>query len=113
MQRHMARLLSLLTLALATSVHLHAADDGAIIDGPNYAFTISAPKGWKLTSTRDIQAAFHPADTSFEKSTVIMYARSADKKQLRVSNIPELNRLDLNGIRGRYPAAKSEKIGTL
>ena len=65
---------------------------------PNYAFTISAPKGWKLTSTKELQAAFYPADTSFEKSAVVMYARSADKKGLGVSNVQELNRLGLKGI---------------
>ena len=42
-----------------------------------------------------------------------MYARSADKKQLRVTSISELNRLDLKGIQEQHPAAKSEKIGTV
>jgi len=109
----MKNLFSILTLALAASACLHAADDAAIIDGPNYAFTISAPKGWKRTSTKEIQAAFYPADTSFEKSAVVMYARSADKKGLGVSSVQELNRLDLKGIQERNPAATSEKIGTV
>lgn len=109
----MKHFLFILSLVLAFSGALHATDDAAIIDGPNYAFTISGPKGWKLTSTRELQAAFHPADTKFEKSAVVMYARSADKKQLGVSNIPELNRLDLKGIQGPHPAAKSEKVGSI
>jgi hypothetical protein len=100
-------------LALAGSAFLYAADDAAIIDGPNYAFTIAAPKGWKLTSTKEVQAAFHPADTSFDKSPVVMYARPADKKQLGISTIPELNHLDLKGIRQRQPAATSERVGTV
>ncbi len=107
----MKQLLSI--LALASSAYLHAADDLAIIDGPNYAFTISAPKGWKLTSTKELQAAFHPAETPFDKSAVVMYARPADKQQLGVSSIPELNRLDLKGIQQQHPTASSQKIGTV
>lgn len=109
----MKNILSILTFALAASAYLHATDDAAIVYGPNYAFTISAPKGWKLTSTKELQAAFYPADTSFEKSAVVMYARSADKKELGVSSVQELNRFDLNGIQERNPAATSEKIGTV
>jgi hypothetical protein len=109
----MKNLLSILALILASCACLHAADDSAIVDGPNYAFIISAPKGWKLTSTKELQAAFFPVDTSFEKSTVVMYARSADKKGLGVSNVQELNRLDLKGIQKRNPAATSAKIGTV
>jgi hypothetical protein len=100
-------------LIVAVLIPARAADDSAIVDGPNYAFTISAPKGWKLTSNRQFQAAFYPADSTFEKSAVIIYARSADKSELHVSSIAELNRLDLKGIQEREPAAKSEKLGAL
>lgn len=109
----MKHLLSILALTLTSWAYLHAADAAAVVDGPNYAFTISAPKGWKLTSTNDIQAAFYPKETSFEKSAVVMYVRSADKKGLGVSNVQELNRLDLKGIQGRNPVATSEKIGAV
>ncbi len=99
-------------LAIAVSACLPA-DDAAIIDGPNYAFTISAPKGWKLTSPKDLQAAFNPEGTSFDKSPVVMYVRPADKQQLHVTSVAELNRLDLKGIRQQHPAATSQQIGTI
>ncbi len=92
---------------------VHADDDAAIIDGSNYAFTIAAPKGWKLTSTEELPAAFHPADTTFEKSAVVMYVRPGDKRRLGVSNVQEMNGLDLKGIQQQHPDAKSEKVGTV
>lgn len=100
-------------LAVVALFTAGAADDSAIVDGPNYAFTISAPKGWKMTSTRELQAAFHPAGTKFEKSAVVMYVRSADKGALHVTSIAELNRLDLQGIQKDHPAAASERIGAV
>ncbi len=89
-----------------------AADDAAIIDGPSYSFMIRAPEGWRMTSTRQLQAAFYPSDTTFEKTPVIMYVRSADKAQLHVNTIDDLNKLDLEGIQKHHPKANSKKIGS-
>jgi len=104
-------------IALAASAQSYASDNGAIIDGPNYAYVIAAPKGWKLTSTKQLQAAFYPAsaspDASFDKSPVVMYVRPGDKKKLGVSNITELNQLDLKGIQQQHPAATSKKVGVV
>jgi len=89
-----------------------AADDAAILDGPNYSFSIRAPEGWRMTSTRQLQAAFYPADKTFENTPVMMYVRSADKAQLYVKTIEEMNRLDLHGIQEHHPKAESKKIGS-
>ena len=86
--------------------------DGAIIDGPHYSFLIRTPKDWRMTSTRQFQAAFFPAKTTFENTPVIMYVRSGDKAQLHVSGIEELNKLDLRGIRQGHPKAESKKVGS-
>ncbi len=91
----------------------HAADDAAIVDGPNYSFSIGAPAGWRMTSTRQLQAAFYPADKTFENTLVMMYVRSADKAQLHVKTIEEMNRLDLHGIQEQHPKAESKKIGSM
>lgn len=103
-------------LVLASSVlasSILAADDAAIIDGPNYSFTIRAPDGWRMTSTPQIQAAFYPADKTFEKTPIMMYVRSADKAQLRVNTIDDLNKFDLEGIRQHHPKAESKKTGSI
>ena len=92
-------------LLLAVCARSAAPGDAALVDGPHYAFAISAPKGWKLISTRAFQAAFHPEGTTFEKSDVVMYVRSANKKELKVANIAELNALDLKGIQKNDSAA--------
>ena len=98
---------------IALSSIARAADDAAIIDGPNYSFSIRAPEGWCMTSTRQLQTAFYPADKTFEKTPVLMYVRSADKAQLHVNNIEELNKLDLRGIQGHHPKAESKKVGSI
>ena len=41
-----------------------------------------------------------------------MYVRSADKAQLHVSGIEELNKLDLRGIRKGHPRAESKKVAS-
>jgi hypothetical protein len=96
---------------LALSSFVRAADDAAIIDGPNYSFSIRVPDGWRMTSTRQLQAAFYPADKTLEKTPVMIYVRSADKAQLHVNSIEELNKLDLHGIQEQHPKAQSKKIG--
>jgi hypothetical protein len=97
---------------IALSVFARAADDAAIIDGPNYSFSIRAPEGWRMTSTRQLQAVFYPADKTFENNPVMMYVRTTDKAQLHVKTIEEMNRLDLRGIQEHHPKAKSKKIGS-
>ena len=97
---------------IALSSFARAADDAAIIDGPNYSFSIRAPEGWRMTSTRQLQAAFYPADKTFEKTPVIMYVRSGDKAKLHVTTIEEMNKLDLHGIQRQHPKAESKKIGS-
>src|SRR5207244_4407673 len=109
--------LDLMTLTLAVPLFLVAvlalaADDAAIIDGPNYSFSIRAPDGWRMTSTRQLQAAFYLADTTFEKTPVLLYVRSSDKQQLHVATIEELNKLDLHGIQQQHPNATSKKVGS-
>ena len=44
---------------------------------------------------------------------MIMYVRSADKAQLHVTTIEEMNRLDLHGIQEQHPKAESKKIGSM
>ena len=97
---------------IALSSFARAADDAAILDGPNYSFSIRAPDGWHMTSTRQLQAAFYPADKTFESTPVIMYVRSTDKAQLHVNNIEELNKFDLRGIQEHHPNAESKKVGS-
>jgi len=97
---------------IVLSPFARAADDAAILDGPNYSFSIRAPEGWRMTSTRQLQAAFYPADKTFENTPVMMYVRSADKAQLYVKTIEEMNRLDLHGIQEHHPKAESKKIGS-
>src|SRR5213596_1666273 len=97
---------------IALSSFARAADDAAILDGPNYSFSIRAPEGWHMTSTRQLQAAFYPADKTFESTPVIMYVRSTDKAQLHVNNIEELNKFDLRGIQEHHPNAESKKVGS-
>jgi hypothetical protein len=97
---------------IALSSFARVADDAAIIDGPNYSFSIRAPEGWRMTSTPQLQAAFYPADKTFEKTPVIMYVRSGDKAQLHVKTFEEMNRLDLHGIQQRHPKAESKKVGS-
>jgi len=89
-----------------------AADDAAIIDGRNYSFMIAAPPGWQLTSTRQLQAAFYPDASTFDRSPVIMYVRSANKDDLHVKTIEDLNRLDLLGIQEQHLKAESKKVGS-
>lgn len=103
------------TLALALialSAFARAADDAAIIDGPNYSFAIRAPEGWRMTSTRQLQAAFYPMGKTFENTPVMMYVRSADKAKLHLKTIEEMNRFDLHGIQEHHPKAESKKIGS-
>ena len=97
---------------LACSPFARAANDALIIDGPNYSFSIRAPEGWRMTSTRQLQAAFHPADTTFEKTPVLLYVRSADKQKLHVATIDQLNKLDLQGIQQQHPDAVSKKVAS-
>jgi hypothetical protein len=97
---------------IALSSFARAADDAAVIDGPNYSFSIRAPEGWRMTSTRRLQAAFYPQDKTFEKTPVMMYVRSADKAQLHVNTIEELNKLDLHGIQEQHPKAESKEVGS-
>jgi hypothetical protein len=100
-----------LALIVLSSV-ARAADDAAIIDGPNYSFSISAPEGWRMTSTRQLQAAFYPADKTFDNAPVIMYVRSADKAQLRINTAAEMNRFDLHGIQEQHLKTESKRIGS-
>src|SRR5437762_10887788 len=103
----LARTFALLfSIAQCTS---YAANDAAIIDGPGYSFSIRAPEGWRMTSTRQLQAAFYPADKTFETTSVIMYVRSADKARLHFKTIEEMNRFDLHGIQEQHPNAESKK----
>ena len=97
---------------IALSSVARAADDAAIIDGPNYSFSVRAPEGWRMTSTRQLQAAFYPANKTFENTPVIMYVRSADKAQLHINTVAEMNRFDLHGIQEQHPKAESKKIGS-
>jgi hypothetical protein len=97
---------------IALSSFARGADDAAILDGPNYSFSIRAPEGWRITSTRQLQAAFYPANKTFENTPVMMYVRSADKARLHVQTIEEMNRLDLHGIREHHPKAESKRIGS-
>ena len=97
---------------IALSSFARAADDAAIIDGPNYSFSIRTPEGWRMTSTRQLQAAFYPSDKTLENTPVMMYVRSADKAQLHVKTIEEMNRFDLHGIQEHHPKAESKKIGS-
>jgi hypothetical protein len=97
---------------IALSSFARAADDAAILDGPNYSFSIRAPEGWRMTSTRQLQAAFYPQDKTFEKTPVMMYVRAADKAQLHVNTIDDLNKLDLQGIHEHHPNAESKKVGS-
>src|SRR5260370_5809437 len=89
-----------------------AADEAAVIDGPNYSFSIRAPEGWRMTSTPQLQTAFYPADKTFEAAPVIMYVRSGDKAKLHVSTIEELNKLDLHGIQQQHPKPESNRVGS-
>jgi len=107
----LSRILAIALVALSSFAR--AADDAAIIDGPNYSFSIRAPEGWRMTSTRQLQAAFYPSDKTFEKTPVMMYVRSADKAQLHISTIEELNKLDLHGIQQQHPKAESKKTGSV
>jgi hypothetical protein len=97
---------------IAFSSFARAADDAAILDGPNYSFSIRAPEGWRMTSTRQLQAAFYPSDKTFETTPVIMYVRSGDKAKLHISTIEELNKLDLHGIQQQHPKAESKRFGS-
>jgi len=99
-------------LFIALSSFARAADDAAILDGPNYSFSIRTPEGWRMTSTRQLQAAFYPADKTFEDTPVMMYVRSANTAQLHVKSVEDLNRLDLRGIREQHSKAESKKIGS-
>ncbi len=110
----LTRKIAVCAIALAAfTLRAEAADDGAIIDGPGYSFLIRAPEGWRMTSTRQLQAAFYPADKTFENTPVMMYVRSADKAQLHVKTIEEMNRLDLHGIQEQHPKAESKKIDSM
>jgi hypothetical protein len=98
---------------IALSSFARAADDAAIVDGPNYSFSIRAPEGWRMTSTRQLQAAFYPADKTFENTPVMMYVRSADKAKLHVKTIEEMNRFDLRGIQEHHPKAESKRVASM
>ena len=63
-----------------------------------------------MTSTRQLQAAFYPANKTFENTPVIMYVRSADKAHLHINTVAEMNRCDLHGIQEQHPKAESKKI---
>jgi hypothetical protein len=108
----MAFNLRLAVLLVALAAFARAANDGAIIDGPNYSFSIRAPEGWRMTSTRLFQAAFYPAGTTFEKTPTLLYVRSANKEQLHVDTVEGLNQLDLRGIQQRHPKAESKRVGS-
>lgn len=105
------RTLTIVLIALSSCAQ--AADDAAILDGPNYSFSIRAPEGWRMTSTRQLQAAFYPADKTFENTPVMMYVRSSDKAKMHVKTIEEMNRLDLHGIQEHHPKAESKKVGSM
>ncbi len=68
------------------------------------------PEGWELQSTAEAPAVFSP---NGKDTRAFMYARSADKKTLKISTVEELNALDLKGMKEHSPEAKSEKTGTL
>jgi hypothetical protein len=107
----LARTFAIILIAL--SPFARAADDAAIIDGPDYSFSIRTPEDWRMTSTRQLQAAFYPANKTFENTPVMMYVRSANKAQLHVKTVEEMNRLDLHGNQERHPEAESKKTGSV
>ncbi len=60
-----------------------AQDDSGIIDGKNYSFTLTAPKGWVLDNTsgrgQGLQAVFYPKGSSWKNGASVMYANVYQK----------------------------------
>ena len=87
--------------------------DGFILSGPNFAYAVSAPKGWKVIGTGAADIVFYPAKYTYETTPVMIYARSAQKGALSVHNPSEMNAFDLKAMKERWPAIQSRPAESL
>ncbi len=101
---------------LLSTATVHADDntqDGAILSGKDYAYIVATPDGWKMISVTFADAVFHPIVFPYKTTPVIIYVRSATKSELGITNIEQLNALDLAEMKKKSPKLISKKIGYL
>jgi hypothetical protein len=87
-----------------------------LISGPNYAYSLRAPKNWVLDeSSGDSQGfncVFYPASGSWEKSDLTMYSIIATKDSV-IRTIQDQINLDLSNYRnGGLKNVKAIKAGS-
>lgn len=87
--------------------------DGFILSGPNFAYAVSAPKGWKVIDATFADIVFYPAKYTYETTPVMIYARSSQKQVLGVNTPWEMNAVDLKGMKERWPSIRSRPIESL
>lgn len=84
--------------------------NSGILYGPNFSYTLSAPKGWILDNesgvSQGLSAVFYPKGSSWSKGQTVAYTRVVKKNdQLTVSDIIIA---DINDFKSESPALKVE-----
>lgn len=111
--RALLLIVSLLCIPVSFAAERKKDGDGFILSGPNFAYAVSAPKGWKVVDTTFADIVFYPAKYTYETTPVMIYARSAQKKELGVRNPLEMNAFDLKGMKEHWPKIQSRPSESL
>lgn len=111
--RALLLILGLLLLPVSFAADRKKEGDGFILSGPNFAYIVSAPKGWKVIDTTFADIVFYPAKYTYETTPVMIYVRSAQKQALGVRNPLEMNAFDLKGMRESSPNIQSRQVEPL
>jgi hypothetical protein len=90
-------------------------EPGAILDGPNYAFSLQTPVGWTMTGTNahGYVAEYRKKAEGPVRAAVVLNVNSVDKARQHVNNPAEVNAADLAGIRKEEPTAESKLVAEI
>lgn len=91
---HVAIILMLLCSFAEAQERSGGGGGSGIIYGKNYAFTLTAPKGWVLDDTsgrsQGLQAVFYPEGSSWDKGAAVMYANVYLKRDSKEESLEKV-----------------------
>jgi predicted extracellular nuclease len=84
--------------------------NSGILYGPNFSYTLSAPRGWILDNesgvSQGLSAVFYPKGSSWSKGQTVAYTRVVKKNDQQT--VSDIINADINGFRAESSALKIE-----